>query len=116
MFYNTFAKLFLLLKLKTSAKKLLTTLNHFFYSLYISNTFGSDPIWSEWEKGVCSKACLGGSRTDKRVCIHGNCEGASEVTLDCNDRTCKGIHTCIYNLETLMNYSFSNTFKMKKCF
>jgi len=48
-----------------------------------------DPIWSEWEKGVCSKACLGGSRTDKRVCIHGNCEGASEITVNCNDRTCK---------------------------
>jgi len=48
-----------------------------------------DPIWSEWEEGVCSKACLGGSRTDKRVCIHGNCEGTSEVTVDCNDRTCK---------------------------
>ena len=85
------AKLFLLLIYKTNAEKLFTVQSIYFFCLQFSNTYDSDPIWSEWEKGVCSKACLGGSRTDKRVCIHGNCEGASEITVDCNDRTCKGI-------------------------
>jgi len=37
---------------------------------------------------MCNEACNGGSRTDTRVCIHGYCDGASEITVDCNSRGC----------------------------
>merc|ERR1719427_2275357 len=47
------------------------------------------PVWSDWEEGVCSKAREGGSRTDTRSCVSGNCEGASEKTVDCNNRGCR---------------------------
>jgi len=54
-----------------------------------------DPIWSDWEEGTCSTYCGGGgSATETRVCIHGNCEGISERTVDCNRDCTETYKTC----------------------
>ena len=53
-------------------------------------------VWSEWIDGACSKTCDYGVRPRYRSCVGPycggrECRGIEEVTVECNERSCKGM-------------------------
>ena len=54
-----------------------------------------DCEWNDWELGMCSKPCGGGTRTNTRTKKSeaengGKCEGENAVEEPCNTQSCPG--------------------------
>ena len=66
-----------------------------------------DCEWSEWSIGECTTTCGGGIQIKTRTSIieaaYGGkeCDGASNMTEDCNIQNCPGIVTFIYHYNSI---------------
>ena len=63
-----------------------TVLKQTLLMLFISNY--TEPVWSEWNIGRCSKTCGKGSRVDYRDCLQGSCEGEEQRIVECFSYEC----------------------------
>ena len=77
---------------------ILITITNLFYQSYKSNqklATAIDCEWNDWELGMCSKPCGGGTRTNTRTKKSeeengGKCEGENTVEEPCNAQSCPG--------------------------